>query len=70
MASERKKEELVSLESDVLLSELRKGKKNCHCNSISDGIKKTKTKKGKKASAVNAVLPEGWTVTEIRRKCL
>ena len=56
----------MSLEFEVLPSEIHKVN---YFNSVSGGIKRPiKAKKWEKT--VNAVLPEGQTVTEMKRKCL
>ena len=66
MASRSWKENFMSLEIDVLLSEVHKGKSVILTVELRDLVKL----RAWRTSAVNAVLPEGQTVTEIKKKRL
>ena len=67
LASRRKKNNFTGSETEVLLSEIRKGK-SVIFSSVSSGI--TGPAKAKKAitSAVNSVSPVVHNVTEIKKK--
>ena len=60
----------MSLEFDVLLSGIREGK-SVISSGVGSGIKKDLLKqRARKTSAVDAALPEGRAVTEIKKKSL